>query len=85
MDKAESDHTPDGLRHPTFATSHEIWVATEAVEESFWVDSSPESRRVYSKTSLRERSGSSVAHLVGLGIGAGSATTSSSGQKKKKR
>ena len=68
----------------TFATSHEIWVATEAIEESFWVDSSPESSRAYSTSSPRGRSGSSVAHLVGLGIGAGSATTSSSGQKRKR-
>jgi hypothetical protein len=53
-------------------------------KKAFWVDSSPESSRAYSKTSLRGRSGSSVAHLIGLGIGASSATTSSSGQKRKR-
>ncbi|KAH9203194.1 hypothetical protein DL95DRAFT_472613 [Leptodontidium sp. 2 PMI_412] len=53
-------------------------------KKAFWVDSSPESSRACSKTSLKERSGSSVAHLIGLGIGAGSATTSSSGQKRKR-
>ncbi|KAH8598594.1 hypothetical protein B0O99DRAFT_700179 [Bisporella sp. PMI_857] len=42
-----------------------------------WVNGSPESRRAYSKASLRGRSG-------GLGIGASSATTSSSGQKRKR-
>jgi hypothetical protein len=49
-----------------------------------WVDGSPESSRAYSKTSLRGRSGSGVAHLIGLGISASSATTSSSGQKRKR-
>jgi hypothetical protein len=53
-------------------------------KKAFWVDSSPESSRAYSKTSLRGRSGSSVAHLIGLGISAGSATTSSSGRKRKR-
>lgn len=53
-------------------------------KKAFWVDSSPESSRTYSKTSLRGRLESSVAYLVSLGIGVGSATTSSSGQKRKR-
>jgi hypothetical protein len=36
------------------------------------------------KTSLKGRSESSVAYLISLGIGVGSATTSSSGQKRKR-
>ncbi|KAG0133809.1 hypothetical protein HOY82DRAFT_639657 [Tuber indicum] len=54
------------------------------LKKAFWVNSNPESSRLYSKTSLRRRSGSSVAHLIGLGIGAGSATTSPYGQKRKR-
>jgi hypothetical protein len=49
-----------------------------------WVDSSLESCRAYSKTSLRGRLESGATHLIGLGIGASSATTSSSGQKRKR-
>lgn len=52
--------------------------------KAFWVDNSPESSRVYSKTSLGGRSESGATHLMGLGISASSATTSSSGQKRKR-
>ncbi|KAJ8067034.1 hypothetical protein OCU04_004414 [Sclerotinia nivalis] len=49
--------------------------------KAFWVDSSPEFSRAYSKTSLKGRSKSSTNHLIGLGIGTG---TSSFGQKRKR-
>ncbi|KAH9204716.1 hypothetical protein DL95DRAFT_495031, partial [Leptodontidium sp. 2 PMI_412] len=49
-----------------------------------WVDSSPESSRACSKTSLGGRSGSGGTYLMGLGLGASSATTSSSKQKRKR-
>jgi hypothetical protein len=76
------DSDPDTVAH--LRRGMKFGTPRKLSSKASWVDSSPESSRAYSKTSLRGRSGSSATHLVGLGIGASSATTSSSGQKRKR-
>jgi len=77
------DDDPDTISH--FRRDMKFGALGKLSSKASWVDSSPESSRAYSKTSLRERSGSGATYLIGLGISASSVTTSSSGQKKKKR
>jgi hypothetical protein len=76
------DGDPDTISH--FRRDMKFGTPRKLSSKASWVDGSPESSRVYSKTSLRGRSGSGATHLMGLGIGASSATTSSSGQKRKR-
>jgi hypothetical protein len=71
---------PDTISH--FRRDMKFGTPRKLSSKVSWVES-PESSRAYSKTSLGGRSGSSAAHLIGLGISASSATTSSSGQKRK--
>ena len=76
------DDDPDTISH--FRRDMKFGTPRKLSSKASWVDSSPESSRAYSKTSLRGRSGSGAAHLMGLGISASNATTSSSGQKRKR-
>ncbi|KAJ2901648.1 uncharacterized protein MKZ38_001607 [Zalerion maritima] len=76
------DGDPDTISH--FRRDMKFGTPRKLSSKASWVDSSPESSRAYSKTSLRGRAGSGATHLMGLGIGASSATTSSSGQKRKR-
>jgi hypothetical protein len=76
------DGHPDTISH--FRRNMKFGTPRKLSSKASWVDGSPESSRAYSKTSLRGRSRSSAAHLIGLGVVASSTTTSSSGQKRRR-
>ncbi|THV43834.1 hypothetical protein BGAL_0875g00010 [Botrytis galanthina] len=73
------DGDPDTISH--FRQNMKFGRPRTLSSKASWVDSSPESSRVYSKKGLIGKLVSSSNHLIGLGIGT---STSSSGQKRKR-